>query len=79
VVQFKKRKQIGLQKLASSSWEHAVGAKIRKTRRKNMKQLRPTTHMALGFLVGAGFNQQPRTVRVTIPSGKRQRRRSMLI
>jgi hypothetical protein len=32
-----------------------------------------TTHIALGILVGAGINQQPHTVRVTILRGTHQR------
>jgi hypothetical protein len=39
---------------------------------------RPTTHIACGILVGAGIDQQPRTVRATMPSGTHQRRISTL-
>ena len=39
---------------------------------------RTRTHIVLGLLVGAGIQQQPRTVRVTIASGFNQRRISVL-
>ncbi len=36
------------------------------------------THIGHGLLVGAGIDQQPRTVRVTIRRGPNQRRASIL-
>ena len=42
------------------------------------ERLQPTTHIVLGFLVGAGFNQQPQTFRFTVHSGQNQRRASAL-
>ena len=37
-------------------------------------KLRTRTHIRLGILVGAGIQQQPRAVRVTLLSGPDQRR-----
>jgi hypothetical protein len=39
---------------------------------------RPTTHIVLDLLLGAGIDQQPHAVRVTIPSGEIQRCASAL-
>ncbi len=50
----------------------------RKIRSKQAHKQQPTTHPVFGLLVGAGINQQPQTVRVTIRSGTHERRISIL-
>jgi hypothetical protein len=43
-----------------------------------MPKQRPATHTVLDTLVGAGIDQQPQAIRVTMPCSINQRRRSIL-
>ena len=64
--------------IANQYHHHFTTGTVTKRHKLNRSGSRTTTHIRLGILVGAGIQQQPRAVRMTIHRGQNQRRHSVL-